>query len=93
MAIVKEIVTNDLGETTGAVLLKGSTRETVKRHASCIVLLLRPTDYVDDAEVTPAKPRDSSPVIDNSQVSLPDPRIRRKAFIRGKEKTRKMLKS
>jgi len=40
MAIVKEIVENDLSEVTGVVVRKGLTGETVKRHVSSVIPLL-----------------------------------------------------
>ena len=47
MAIVKTVIVNDLGEVTGAVLFKGRTRETVKRHVSSLIPLLRASDEND----------------------------------------------
>ena len=40
MGLVKALQTNDLGEVTGATVLKGSSRELVKRHSSTIIPLL-----------------------------------------------------
>ena len=40
MDIVKEVEGNDLGEVTGATILKGKSRELVKRHSSVIIPLL-----------------------------------------------------
>ena len=40
MGIVKKITFNEGGEVTGAIILKGSTREEVKRHANSIIPLL-----------------------------------------------------
>ncbi len=40
MAIVKELQTNINNEVTGAIVLKGKTRELVKRHTSSIIPLL-----------------------------------------------------
>ena len=47
MARVKRITLNELGEVTGAVLLKGSTGETVRRHSSVIIPLLQDTMHAD----------------------------------------------
>ena len=44
MGIVKETVTNDNGEVTGALVLKGKTREIIKRHSSTLIPLLRVSD-------------------------------------------------
>ena len=40
LALVKETVVNDLGEITGAIVFKGKSRESVKRHSSTIIPLL-----------------------------------------------------
>ena len=40
MGIVKKVFKNNLGEVTGALILKGKTREMVKRHSSTIIPLL-----------------------------------------------------
>ena len=40
LAIVREINNNDLGEVTDIVVMKGSTREEIKRHVSSIIPLL-----------------------------------------------------
>ena len=40
MAKVKEITTNINGEVTGAIVLKGKTKEVLKRHSSTIFPLL-----------------------------------------------------
>ena len=44
MAKVESVQVNDLGETTGAVLVKGN-RERVKRHATSIVPLLKASEF------------------------------------------------
>ena len=88
MAIVKEVITNDLGETTGAILLKGSSRERIKRHANCIVPMLRP-EIGTDAEVSPKITTPNAPFT-NGDLSRKR-RPRRKAFLNSKEKTKKLL--
>ena len=40
MGIVRAVTINDLGETTGATVFKGSSRETVHRHATSLIPLL-----------------------------------------------------
>ena len=45
MGLIKEVVVNSLGEVTGATILKGSTRELVKRHSSVIIPLLSNSDH------------------------------------------------
>ena len=41
MGRIVKVSVNDLGETTGAVVLKGATGERVKRHASVLIPLLQ----------------------------------------------------
>ena len=53
-------------ETTGALLLKGSTREVIKRHANTLIFLFRPDqdqDELSDPSVpsTPLTEPDSEP--------------------------------
>ena len=40
MGIVKKVVTNDLGEVTEAILLKGN-KEKVRRHVKSLIILMR----------------------------------------------------
>ena len=40
MGIVKDVMTNENGEVTGATVLKGRTREITKRHASTLIPIL-----------------------------------------------------
>ena len=42
MAIVTSYIMNDLGEVTAVEALKGSTRESVKRHVDTVIPLLTP---------------------------------------------------
>ena len=84
MAVVKSIVTNDSGEVTGALLLKGKSREIVKRHSSSLIKLLSPD----------IKPCLNTPKVDLS-LAQPSPskelKNRRKAFIKSQDITRRML--
>lgn len=48
MGLVKEVQTNDLGETTCASVLKGATGEIVKRHASVLIPLLKLREQNND---------------------------------------------
>ncbi|XP_068224857.1 uncharacterized protein [Palaemon carinicauda] len=41
LGIVKGIEENDLGETTGAIILKGKTRELIKRHVTTLIPYLK----------------------------------------------------
>ena len=81
LAIVKEIIVNDLNEVTGAIVFKGKTRELVKRHASTLIPLLRigENDHVesDQLEVNDLEISDSPPP--------------RKAAIISRQKTKAIL--
>ena len=87
LAIVREVTQNDLGEAVGAVLLKGSTGELVKRHSSIIIPLLSDGQQQVDAV--------SGNVMDvpasRAPVSRP-PRARRAAALLSQQKTREHLK-
>ena len=80
MGRVLSVTENELGEVTGAIVLKGSTRERVKRHASALVPLLRDQDI----EVQSNKEPDT-PVIN------PGCRPKRSAAVRSRNLTRDML--
>ena len=58
LAIVTDVVANDVGEVTTVMARKGSNRETVKRHVESIIPLLTPDSNLN------------KPVSDNSTVSL-----------------------
>ena len=63
MGLVKELQVNDLGETTGATVFKGLTRELVKRHASVLIPILacedsnKPPSSTDRASSAPSSTR------------------------------------
>ena len=40
LAIVEEVVVNDLGEVTGVIVRKGNCRSSIKRHVSSVIPLL-----------------------------------------------------
>ena len=77
MGIIKDVTVNSLGEVTGAKILKGSTKELVKRHSSVIIPLLSNDD-----------PSDIEPVIEQdnkAQVKkLPEREAAKKCRIRNK---------
>ena len=83
MGIVKDIVTNDLGEVTGATVLKGKTHEVTKRHVSNLIFLLRPsaTPEPETVSITPS----------DTQTPEETSRFTRKAARISREKTQKML--
>ena len=45
MGLVKEVFTNVNDEVTGATVIKGKTKEAVKRHISTLIPLLRRDEY------------------------------------------------
>lgn len=64
MGIIKSVTINDLGETTDAMVLKGCSRELVKRHASCIIPLLKKAEYFDRCDSDePPQPHVSSDIV------------------------------
>ena len=77
MGVVKELQVNSLGEVTGATILKGNSRELVKRHSSTIIPLLSL----------------SQPVQTNKDSDFQDPPVekrphRRKAAVVSEAKTK-----
>ena len=90
MAIVKEITVNDLDEVVGAVLLKGSTGELVKRHSSVIIPLLRDDHHQPD---NPTSSDATSEAPDEVPVAGPPKRARRAAALLSEERTRINLES
>ena len=83
MGIVKETVTNTLGEVTGATILKGKTREMVKRHSSVIIPLLTRKEEIL-----------SHPSNDEQKSLVPtESRVKRKAALVSSELTKKILEA
>jgi len=64
-AIVREVVTNCNDEVTGVIAMKGTTRETVKRHVSSIILLLSCDQSLtqSEAEVEPEDEVPTEPIL------------------------------
>ena len=90
---------NDLGEVTGAVLLKGKTRELVKRHSSVMIPLMTSTDS-DNPETSLADGRSAGAdfgsdfSINNSSDSSginANKKPRRKAALDSESHTRQIL--
>ena len=84
-AVVKDIVTNDMNEVTGAVVMKGKTRELLKRHSSTLIPLLSKNEMYN---------------LEVDEKNLPDPdstnvwykeRPKRKAARESEIKTRNIL--
>ena len=81
MGIVKKVEINDLGEVTGATILKGKSRELVKRHSSGIIPLLTINNEASNHTNSQDKVTQSL-----------DERPKRKAAVVSCELTKKMLK-
>ena len=86
MAIVKDLQINDLGEVTGAVVRKGSSRELLKRHVTSLIPILRSSNSSIQADDSEEKETNSANA-DNSKK-----REKRKAAIVSESKTKRMLK-
>ena len=81
LAIVRDVLVNNLGEVTGAIVFKGKTRELVKRHASTIIPLLQ----TNDADYLSESNNGHSNFVEDKK------RPTRKAAIVGRAKTQAML--
>ncbi|XP_064089863.1 uncharacterized protein LOC135203822 [Macrobrachium nipponense] len=87
LGIVKDIEENDLGETTGAIILKGKTREVIKRHVTTLIPYLTvvpDASYHSDNEDNQSSRRLS--INESSPQRTP-----RKAAIRSRNLTKLML--
>jgi len=71
MGIVRSITTNVNGEITGATVMKGGTREVVKRHSSTLIPLLSSDDTVSDVAAGPNPDSDIS--YKSAEISLKRP--------------------
>ena len=86
MGVVKEVVVNSLGEVTGATVLKGCTRELVKRHSSVLIPLLSSSD---STEIESDFDQNNETVKESNNEERPI----RQAAIKCKMKNRVMLNS
>ena len=80
MGLVKEVEINSNNEVTGAVILKGKTRELVKRHISTLIPLLECDPKSDNFDTSEVQTLD-----DDKTFS---PRVRRKAAVNSEQRTR-----
>ena len=86
MAIVKEVKSNINNEVTDAILMKGKTREIVKRHVTSLIPILWGED---NSLTTEENETDMVSELPNSD-SLPS-KQKRKAAIESQQKTKKIL--
>ena len=86
LGIIKQTLTNDIGEVTGALVMKGRTRELLKRHSSTLIPVLRdPSIELEDMDLPTC---DSSNVDTHARITK---RSIRKAAEESRLKTRMML--
>ena len=76
LGIIKSLETNSIGENTSAVVLKGKTKETTKRHVSSLIPLLSTTSATGD----------ESTLVVNNEVSNKDTRVTRAAAQAARER-------
>ena len=84
MGRVVSVTKNDLGEVTGAIILKGSSGEKVKRHSSTLIPLLQESQTMEN----------SDPDLNQAHTapsSAQPARCRRLAAIASERKTRDMM--
>ena len=95
MGIVKEVVKNINDEVTGASVLKGKTREVVKRHVTTLIPLLSINEFSDsNRDVLQSKIQEGhvEQSSDNEQSHNSNgPVQRRKAALQSEARTRQML--
>ena len=101
LGIIKEIEVNDLGETVGAVILKGRTQVLVKRHVTTLIPYLRKSETRADVSENHLDKADSELTgtqIEAGDTSLPDlqnegknTKVPRKAAIASRNLTKMML--
>ena len=84
MAVVKDVKINDLGEVTGVVVLKGGTREMVKRHSTAVIPLLSICDEHVSSKNTQTGLELQNPAEEG--------RLRRLAAVESEQKTKKLFK-
>ena len=92
MGIVKSVVINDLDEVTGAAILKGRSREIVKRHVTYLIPLLS-SDQPDQSASDQVNQIISRGNIDHTGQVLGRSTTKRKAALISAEKTKHILSS
>ena len=83
MGLVKDTEVNSNDEVTGAIILKGRTKEIVKRHITTLIPLLECDTEKSDDLVTPE--------VGMKENTTFSPRVRRMAAINSEQQTRRML--
>ena len=92
MGIVKSVVINDLDEVTGAAILKGRSREIVKRHVTSLIPLLS-SDQPDQSASDQVDQIISRGNFDHTGQVPGRSTTKRKAALVSAEKTKHILSS
>ena len=90
MGRIKSVQINDLGETTGAEVLKGATGEIVKRHSSVLIPLLKMSE-TNQPSVAPQNPEASEFQPVHNDQAVPVRRPKRAAAVVSRDRTRRMM--
>ena len=92
MGIIQQIVKNDIGDTTEVVLLKGNTREKVRRHVTSLIPLLSRAECANCRE---EEPDDRIGGQHDNQTKDPSTSVvrstSRKAAINSRSKTKQLI--
>ncbi|XP_068210785.1 uncharacterized protein [Palaemon carinicauda] len=72
MGVVKDVVVNDINEVTGAVVLKGATRELVNRHVTSLIPILSycETDDLGNIDICDRNPLDVNKIKRKAAVDI-----------------------
>ena len=89
MGLVKDIVRNTNEEVTGAWILKGKSGETVKRHVSSLIPILRSDHHNGDQSLQIDSLADDS--FDDENDTKGRVKFKRKAAIASRQKTKDLL--
>ena len=93
MGIVREVQVNSLGEVTGATIMKGKSREMVKRHASSLIPLLGRKEYANGELTESSEPNtESSEPNTSDDISQAAPRPMRKAALKCMKNIKSLIK-
>lgn len=86
MAVVKQVIRNINDEVTGAIVMKGSTKELLKRHSSCLIPLLTKREMDEDSKVGSLLPQ-----MEDTSTDITISRPQRKAAIESSRLTKAIL--
>lgn len=89
MGIVQSVTKNCLQETTDVCLLKGATREVVRRHVSSLIPLLKSSEL----QTGEAAAEDSGPEKERNWTSIGGVRPKRSAALQSAKKTARLVEA